>query len=133
MILKASQRGGGRQLATHLLNGVDNERVELLALRGAVARDLHGAFAEWEAQSTATQCRKYLYSLSINPDPRQRPLSREEIGDFIGRIETRLGLEAQPRAVICHVTGGREHFHVAWSRIDVEKMKAVQLSHDRRS
>lgn len=131
MIPKASQRGGGQQLATHLLNAIDNERVELLALRGAVARDLHGAFAEWEAQSTATKCRKYLYSLSINPDPRQRRLSRQEVADFIRRVETRLGLDRQPRAVVCHVKGGREHFHVAWSRIDTAKMKAVQLSNDR--
>ena len=131
MIPKASQRGGGQQLATHLMNAIDNERVELLALRGSVARDLHGAFAEWEAQSSATKCRKYLYSLSINPDPRQRQLSRPEIADFIHRIEKRLGLEQQPRAVVCHIKNGREHFHVAWSRIDLEKMKAVQLSHDR--
>jgi hypothetical protein len=131
MIPKASQRGGGQQLATHLLNAIDNERVELLALRGAVARDLHGAFAEWEAQSTATKCRKYLYSLSINPDPQQRKLSRQEVADFIRRVETRLGLEHQPRAVVCHVKAGREHFHVAWSRIDTAKMKAVQLSNDR--
>lgn len=61
MIPKASQRGGGQQLATHLMKAIDIERVELLTLRGAVARDLHGAFAEWEEQSTATKCRKYLY------------------------------------------------------------------------
>lgn len=131
MIPKASQRAGGQQLATHLLNAIDNERVELLALRGAVARDLHGAFAEWEAASTATKCRKYLYSLSINPDPQQRKLSRQEMADFIRRVETRLGLGSQPRAVVCHVKEGREHYHVAWSRIDTAKMKAVQLSHDR--
>lgn len=131
MIPKASQRGGGQQLATHLLNAIDNERAEVLDMRGAVARDLHGAFAEWEAAASATNCRKYLYSLSINPDPQQRRLSREEVADFITRAETRLGLADQPRAVVCHVKDGREHFHVAWSRIDTQKMRAVQLSHDR--
>jgi len=131
MIPKASQRAGGQQLATHLLNARDNERVEVIQIRGSVARDLHGAFAEWEAISTATKCRKYLYSLSINPDPQQRKLSRAEIREFIGRIENTLGLKDQPRAVVCHVKGGREHYHVAWSRIDAAKMKAVQLSHDR--
>src|SRR5690606_15150847 len=88
MIPKASQRAGGQQLATHLLNARDNERVEVIQIRGSVARDLHGAFAEWEAISTATKCRKYLYSLSINPDPQQRKLSRAEIREFIGRIES---------------------------------------------
>ena len=42
-----------------------------------------------------------------------------------------LGLSGQPRAVVFHVKHGREHCHVVWSRIDTEKMKAVQLSHDR--
>ncbi len=131
MITKASQRGGGQQLATHLLNARDNERVEVLQIRGSVARDLHGAFAEWEAISSATKCRKNLYSLSINPDPQQRKLSRAEIREFVARVETTLGLKDQPRAVVCHVKGGREHYHVAWSRIDAARMKAVQLSHDR--
>ena len=46
MIPKASQRGEGQDLATHLQNAFDNEYVEIADLRGAVARDLHGAFAE---------------------------------------------------------------------------------------
>ena len=56
MIPKGNQRGGGRQLATHLMNSFDNERVEIADLRGAVAQDLHGAFQEWFAQSKATKC-----------------------------------------------------------------------------
>jgi hypothetical protein len=46
MICKASQRGGGRQLAAHLLNAHDNVRVEVADMRGSVARDLAGAFKE---------------------------------------------------------------------------------------
>jgi hypothetical protein len=130
MIPKASQRGGGQQLATHLLNEFDNDRVEVAHVRGAIARDLHGAFAEWRAISRATQCRKYLYSLSLNPDPKQGPLSRAQYLDFIDRAEKRLGLGDQPRAVVFHVKYGREHCHVVWSRINESSMKAVQLSHD---
>lgn len=130
MIPKGSQRGGGQQLATHLLNEFDNERVELAHVRGSVAKDLHGAFAEWRAVSRATQCRKYLYSLSLNPDPKQGPLTRVQYLDFINRAEQRLGLAGQPRAVVFHVKHGREHCHVVWSRIDEKVMKAVQLSHD---
>lgn len=131
MIPKGNQRGGGQQLATHLMNSHDNERVEVADVRGAVAQDLHGAFAEWGAEAKATQCRKYLYSLSINPDHRQGPFRREQYLDFIARAETKLGLSEQPRAVVFHVKHGREHCHVVWSRIDVEKLKAVQMSHDR--
>lgn len=66
MIPKGNQRGAGQNLATHLMNSYDNERVEIADMRGAVAQDLHGAFKEWFAQSKATRCREYLYSLSIN-------------------------------------------------------------------
>jgi hypothetical protein len=68
MIPKENQRGGGQQLATHLLKQFDNDNVEVADLRGAVAQDLNGALHEWYAQSKATKCVKYLYSLSINPD-----------------------------------------------------------------
>ena len=52
MIPKASQRGGGKDLATHLLNAFDNEYVEVAEVSGAIAPDLQGAFAEWEAIAT---------------------------------------------------------------------------------
>src|SRR5690606_32941902 len=67
MILKGSQRTGGRDLATHLSNEYDNERIELASVRGTVADDLHGALAEYEAVAAGTRCVKPLYSLSINP------------------------------------------------------------------
>ena len=53
MIPFASQRGGGRDLATHLMNAHDNEYLELADVRGAIADDLHGAFAGWAAQARA--------------------------------------------------------------------------------
>jgi hypothetical protein len=130
MIPKGNQRAGGVQLATHLLNAYDNDSVEVAEVRGAIAQDLHGAFAEWYAESKATLCRKYLYSLSINPDHRQGPFTRDHYYDFIRRTEDRLGLLEQPRAVVFHVKHGREHCHVVWSRIDTDKMRAVQLSQD---
>ena len=132
MIPFASQRGLGQDLATHLLNEYDNEVMEVADIRGAIAPDLHGAFAEWEAQAHAlTRCENYLYSLSINPDPKQDALSREEYMDYIQRAEERLGLSGQPRAVIFHSKHGREHCHVVWSRIDADNEKAVQLAFDR--
>ena len=131
MIPKGNQRAGGQQLATHLLNAYDNDSVEVADVRGAIAQDLHGAFAEWYAEAKATKCSKFLYSLSINPDHTQGPYNREHYYDFIRRTEDMLGLSGQPRAVVFHVKHGREHCHVVWSRIDTEKMKAVQLSHDR--
>ena len=132
MIPFGSQRALGQDLATHLMNTHDNERMELLDVRGAVAKDLHGAFAEWELQAHAlTRCKNYLYSLSINPDPAQGPLTSEQYEDYIARVEDRLGLADQPRAIVMHVKDGREHAHVVWSRIDAEAGKAVQIAFDR--
>ena len=60
MIPFASQRALGQDLATHLLNAHDNELVELAEVNGAIAPDLHGAFAEWEAHAL-TRCENYLW------------------------------------------------------------------------
>lgn len=131
MIVKGNARAGGAQLATHLLNAHDNERVEVAEITNSVSRNLHGAFAEWEAASTATNCKKYLYHLMLNPDPQQRSLTREEFYEYIARTEKTLGLADQPRIVVFHSKNGRGHCHVAWSRIDTDRLRAVQLSHDR--
>ena len=55
MILKASQRGGGRQLAVHLMNAKENEHVHVHELRGFTAETLDGAFQEAYAVSRATK------------------------------------------------------------------------------
>ncbi len=114
------------------MNAYDNEVAELAHLRGAVAQDLHGAFKEWQVQAeTLTRCQKYLYSLSINPDPAQGPLTRAQYMDYIHRAEETLGLKDQPRAVVFHVKQDREHCHVVWSRIDADQQRAVHLAFDR--
>src|SRR5665213_2325744 len=136
MIPFGSQRALGQDLATHLLNTLDNERMEVAQVRGAVARDLHGAFAEWEAQAhTLTRCTNYLYSLSVNPDQRQGRLTKEQYLNYIDRAENRLGLDSQPRAVVFHIKKDkngvpREHCHVVWSRIDAERGKARHMAFD---
>ena len=128
MIPFASERGEGQDLAAHLQNAEDNEFIEVADMRGAVAQDLHGAFAEWEAQARAlTRCSNYLFSLSINPDQLQGRITREAYFDYIARVEAKNGLSDQPRAVVFHIKDGREHCHVVWSRIDVEAGKAVEL------
>jgi hypothetical protein len=134
LILKGNQRGGGQQLAAHLMNSFDNESVEIADVRGAVAQDLSGAFAEWSAQGRATKIeKKYYYSLSLSPDPAQGRLTREQYFDLIARTERSLELVGQPRAVVFHVKEGREHGHVVWSRVNTrgDKVKAVDIAHDR--
>ncbi len=126
MILKGNQRSGGQNLASHLLKD-ENDHVELFELRGFMADDLHGAFAEAQAIAKGTKCKQYLFSLSLNP-PQGEVVETESFIKAADEAEKRLGLEGQPRAIVFHEKEGRRHAHVVWSRIDSESMKAVNHS-----
>lgn len=128
MILKASQRGGGKQLAVHLLKTDENEHVEVHDIRGFVAEDITGAFQEAHAISKATKCRQFLFSLSLNPPETENvPISVFE--NAIDDVEKSLGLTDQPRVIVFHEKEGRRHAHCVWSRINIDEMKAVQMSY----
>ena len=135
MILVGNQRGGARDMAIHLMKP-ENERVEVAELRGFVADDLDGAFQESYAISRGTQCKQFLFSLSLNP-PKDAEVSDDQFMAAIAKAETKLDLKDQPRAVVFHEKRGddgklRRHAHAVWSRIDIEEMKAVPLSHSKR-
>ena len=128
MILKGNQRGGAKDLALHLMKE-ENEHIELHELRGFASDDLMGALNEAYAVSRGTRCKKFLYSLSLNPPPQENVRTRD-FEAAIERVEEKLGLSGQPRAIVFHEKEGRRHAHAVWSRIRTEEMKAVQLSHD---
>jgi ATP-dependent exoDNAse (exonuclease V) alpha subunit len=128
MILKGNQRGFGQELARHLLNVDDNEHAEIHELRGFMSSDLSGAFKEIEAISLGTKCQQYLYSLGLNP-PQNARVSVAAFERAIEDIERRLGLSGQPRAIVFHEKNGRRHAHCVWSRINLEKMRAIDMPH----
>jgi hypothetical protein len=128
MILKASQRAGGNQLAMHLLKMDDNEHVEVHEIRGFASDSLKDAFKEAYAISRGTRCRQFLFSLSLSPPEKESvPISIFE--KAIADIEKKIGLTGQPRVIVFHEKEGRRHVHCVWSRIDVAKMKAINLPH----
>jgi hypothetical protein len=127
MIIKAKERGDGRQLGFYLLRDT-NEHVELHELRGFIADDLPAALQEIDAISRGTRATNYLFSLSLNPPPKER-VPVEDFEAAIEAIEQKMGLEGQPRAIVFHEKDGRRHAHVVWSRIDTEKMRAINLAH----
>lgn len=131
MILKGSQRGGARQMARHLVNGEQNEHVTVHQIRGFLGETVEDALAEVHALSRGTQCRQFLYSLSLNP-PAHEDVPVEIFEKALKEIEDRLGLKDQPRVVVFHEKEGRRHAHCVWSRIDVDEMKAINLSFDHR-
>ncbi|MGJ8534136.1 MAG: AAA family ATPase [Alphaproteobacteria bacterium] len=127
MILEANERAGGSRLARHLVNAVDNDHVEIHELRGFVSNDLFGAFKEIQAVSIGTKAKNYLFSISLNP-PSNKNVPVKVFEDAIERIEKKLGLVGQPRAIVFHEKEGRRHAHCVFSRINIDQMKAINLS-----
>jgi len=130
MIFVGNERGNGQNLARHLMSS-ENEHVTLHEISGFASNDIAGALKEAEAISRGTKCQKFLYSLSLNP-PSKESVSTEVFLDTISRVEAKLGLEGQPKAVVFHEKENRRHCHVVWSRIDAEAMKAITLSFPKR-
>ena len=128
MIIKAKERGGGSQLARYLLTMRDNDHVELHDVRGFVSDDLLGALCEADAIAAGTRCQNHLFSISLNP-PQSADVSIEDFEKAAAEVERKLGLDDRPRAIVFHEKDGRRHAHVVWSRIDTDRMRAINLSH----
>lgn len=128
MYLKGNQRGGAKDLAQHLLKE-ENDHVEVHELRGFISDSLEGALYEAYAVSRGTKAKQFLYSLSLNP-PSDANVPTADFLIAIERIEKKLNLVGQPRAIVFHEKEGRRHAHAVWSRINSYEMKAIQMSHD---
>ena len=128
MILKGSQRAGGTQLALHLLKTDENEHVDIHEVSGFISDTPMDAFKEAYAISRGTKCRQFLFSLSLSP-PEKEIVPVEVFENAITNIENKIGLAGQPHVIVFHEKEGRRHAHCVWSRIDTEKMKAINLPH----
>ena len=115
-------------MALHLLNGEQNEHVNVHEVSGFMAQDVLGALNEAYALSKGTKCKQFMYSLSLNP-PLDKKVDIDTFEKTLARVEKKLGLEGQPRVVVFHEKEGRRHAHCVWSRINTDEMKAVNISH----
>jgi Relaxase/Mobilisation nuclease domain len=131
VIIKGKSVGGGKRLATHLMRTDTNERAEVRELRGVAAEDLRGALLEMEAVASGSRTTKPFYHASINTRADER-LTAEQRTHAIDRLEEKLGLTGQPRVVVVHEKEGREHCHIVWSRIDLDRMRAISDSYNYR-
>ena len=130
MIFVGNSRANGQNLARHLMCP-ENEHVTVQEISGFSGDDLASAFKEAEATARGTRCKKYLFSLSLNPPSSER-VETEAFLETITEVENRLGLSGQPRAIVFHEKGDRRHCHVVWSRIDSDEMKAIPLPFTKR-
>lgn len=131
MVIKGTSCAGARRLATHLTRTDTNERAEVWELYGVAADDLRGSLLEMEAVAAGTRTTKPFYHASINTRADEK-LTDDQRMYAIGVLEDKLGLSDQPRVVVIHQKEGREHCHIVWSRIDLERMRAISDSHNYR-
>ena len=119
-----ARNGSSRNLAAHLSRTDTNERVAVQEMRGFASEDLDGAFEEINATAAGTRARSAAYHAKINPE-RDEHLTAEQGLAAADRLERELGFDGRARVVVEHVKNGRQHFHVVWSRIDIEQMRAI--------
>jgi hypothetical protein len=126
MIAKGNLHAHGQVLAAYLITGKMHERAELVELRGFAAGNIRDAFIDVMIQAEATRCEKPFFHAHVRlPDGEQ--LGREQWLKVADRIERQLGFEGQGRAVAFHMDQqtGEKHLHIAWSRIDLDQMRAI--------
>ncbi len=119
MIIKGGARAKPADLAAHLQRTDTNERVLVLEVAWG-SQDLRQAFTDWQDLVAVTAKGQHgLYHANIDPHEDYQ-MSGEQWAYAIQKLESELGLEGQPRAVVMHVKHGREHVHVVWSRTDLD-------------
>lgn len=128
-MIKGNARGGPAALAAHLQRRDTNECIRLREFEGVTARDVLGALREMDAMGAGAESRRTLYHAAINTAPGER-LTDDQKRKAVERLADELGLKDQPRIVVEHVKKDREHMHVVYMRIDVDRMRAIPDSHN---
>jgi len=136
MIIKGGSRAGPEQLAKHLQRRDTNEMVDILELQ-SLAPNLEEALRDWQTLSECTRGTKGLYHVNIDP-AEGYVMSLEQWQHCVEVLETELGFDGQPRAVVMHQKHGRQHLHVVWARTDIDTMTLRSdsmnyLAHERAS
>jgi hypothetical protein len=128
MITKGTTHNNGARLARYMTTGKEGEKAELWQLSGFAANDIREAFRSVHVMAEATRCEQPFFHVQVR-NPESEEITRAQWLRVADRIEAKLGLTNQPRAIAFHIdrTTGHEHMHVAWSRIDDETLTARPL------
>ncbi len=130
MIAKGNLHGDGGGLARYLVSGDEHEIAELVETRGLenLGRDPVRAFEMLQkvAEANTRSTKPFFHAQTRNPDG-DKQLTNAQWLQIADRLEKRLGLDNQPRIVSFHIdrATGEKHMHVAWCRIDLETMRAI--------
>jgi hypothetical protein len=129
MIINGGSRSNGQFFAKHLTHMEENERVTLCELRYLAAENVADAFREMEAVAIGTLCKNFFYHANMNPMDTEA-LTAEQWDYAVSLLEKALGLENNARFIVEHHKKGRTHRHIIWSRIEVPRMRAVEMTDD---
>ena len=126
MIAKGNLHAHGGKLAAYLQTGKDGERAEVIETRGFLDDDLREGFRQVQVMAAqVTKCEKPFFHAYVRL-PEGEGIERDTWLQIADRMEKELGFTGQPRAVAFHVApDGDRHLHVAWSRVDFEREKAI--------
>ena len=127
MIIKSNARAGATDLANHLCNGHENERVIYSNSRGVLADDIHGSLDDLELLAMGTRTQKSLYSVSVNPDQDMTDEQWEQLWRF---YEAEFNMSEQSFIEVTHVKKGRLHKHRVYSRVDFETGLSISVSYN---
>jgi hypothetical protein len=129
MIINGGSRCNARFFARHLSNEDENERATLCDIRYLAAENITDALHEMEIVAIGTFCKNFFYHAHINPDETEH-LTSQQWEYSVRLLETALGLENNARFIVEHLKKGRTHRHIVWSRIEVPRMRAVEMTDD---
>ena len=128
MILKASVRAGGAELARHL-GSTDNESVHLVQIVALSAVDLPGAIQEMEAVGLASaRSRKPLLHVSLSP-PEAAGWTEAQWAAAWALYDREFDLAGQPFVEVEHEKQRRRHRHRVYLAIEVAAGRALRFQH----
>ena len=126
MIIMSHVRGGYHAIAAYLKAQGNNEKISTVDISDFEAEDLDEAFQNMWAVAAKTRAKKALHHISINPRRDER-LTGDQLSAIVRRCELKYGYnhDDHQRVIVEHVKGGRQHFHVVWSRVSLLTGKPV--------
>ncbi|GAB3754739.1 relaxase/mobilization nuclease domain-containing protein [Spirosoma pomorum] len=133
MVIKGRSRSNGKQLAAYLLQNKENDRADVLDIRGtARPDDLRRSLLEMSLTSELSKRGELgLYHAQVNPAiGEDGPMTPEDWLRAADILEQSLGLKGQKRAIVLHEKNGRVHGHVVWQRYDEDAGRFRSDSHN---
>ena len=120
MIIKSSLRVGFKKTGRYLEDQGENEKTRLVLLSDPHVTSIADAFRAMWAIADGACVKKPIHHVSVNAMAYER-MSDEQISRVCSLLESKYGYQkgAHQKVVVEHFKKGRQHFHIAWSRVSL--------------